>query len=85
MSVCAYTLIELEAIIGNELTNHPNFCDSRNYWSWEEYVAIPALRGFGYKILDNHFRTLEGDSCGPLTRGIRVQSSTGLVRMAWYG
>lgn len=71
-------------IIGQELTNKPFFCDSMNYKVWEDDVAIPALREKGYIINNQGFHTREGDSFGPLSRGIFI-SRDKTQYLAWYG
>jgi len=74
--------LDLMEVLGDDvsLTHH---CDSRLYYNWEVNVAIPLLKEKGYKI-EGPFYTLEGDSFGPLSRGIRV-SRDGTHYIAWYG
>lgn len=74
--------LELLDIIGHNLAESDNYCSPR-YWIWETLVAIPALNNLGYEIVGS-FYTLEGDSCGPLVRGIRV-SKDGSQRLLTYG
>ena len=86
MPALPYTLVDLLGIIDpDRKLDYTDYCSSTKYWCWEIRVAIPALKAKGYVIMAINFQTLEGDSCGPLTRGIRVKSPEGLVQMAWYG
>lgn len=47
-------------------------CFSDDYRLWEEWVANPALKSRGYKVL-GHWYTVDGDSFGPLVRGVMVE------------
>ena len=75
--------LDLLDIIGQEHANDLGFCDSKDYWKWENIIAIPLLKFLGYTIL-KPFQTLEGDSCGPLSRGVRVMKN-GVTSILWYG
>jgi hypothetical protein len=59
-----------------------NYCSSKNYWIWEQNVAEPALILAGFKI--GKWQTLDGDSYGPLVRGIKVVKDNNPF-MATYG
>lgn len=52
-------------IIG-ENVDMTNFC-GREYWKWEDNVAIPKLTELGYTNIG--FYNIEADSFGPLIRG----------------
>lgn len=56
--------------------------DVRRYWEWEEQIARPALEAEGWTVGD--FVTLEGDSFGPLIRGVTCWKHGRRVRF-WYG
>jgi len=83
-----YNEIDLLDIIGHDKADHPDFCNSGSFWKWEQIVAIPSLISRGYTVVTNNYKmtfcTLEGDSCGPLTRGVVVEKD-GVKSMAWYG
>lgn len=76
--------ISLLEIIDPELTKKPFFCDPVNYRIWEDLVAIPTLKEQGYVVGNQGFHTREGDSFGPLSRGIFI-SSDKTHYLAWYG
>ena len=83
-----YNEIDLLDIIGHDKANHSWYCNRSCYWQWELQIAIPALLGLGFKVVVNNysmaFHTLEGDSCGPLSRGVVVEKD-GVKSTAWYG
>jgi hypothetical protein len=73
---------DLLEIIGRDAERLLEFRDQR-WYTWECNVAIPRLKALGYTIL-KPFTTLEGDSCGPLSRGVRVMKN-GVTSILWYG
>ena len=42
----------------------------RDYWKWEEQIAQPRLEALGFTV--NRWYTIDGDSFGPLVRGVNV-------------
>lgn len=59
-----------------------DYC-SHDFWKWENSIAIPMLSTMGYRIL-GPFYDGERDSCGPLSRIIKVEKD-GIQYEAWYG
>lgn len=57
-------------------------CFSREYYLWEEWVATPVLKRHGYKVI--HWYTVDGDSFGPLARGVIVEKD-GEKKLLTYG
>ncbi len=58
---------DLFAILPPELSKGPD--DYKRYWIWEEKVST-WLKNNGHKI--GRWVTTDGDSFGPLVRGIRI-------------
>lgn len=71
---------DLLEILGE--VSQEGFC-SPSFWGWEENIAIPRLKELGYKIIRG-FKTWDGDSFGPLTRGVLIEKD-GVQTEAWYG
>jgi hypothetical protein len=60
-----------------------DYCGQRGtYTRWEEQIARPRLKALGFAV--QGFRTLDGDSFGPLVRAV-VVSKGGCVTVLSYG
>lgn len=55
----------------------------KNYFDWEQNIAKPAMQAKGFT--DISFYTAEGDSFGPLIRGVRCKDSKGNEFKFYYG
>lgn len=53
------------------------------YTDWERHIAEPRLRELGYHIIG--WRTTDGDSFGPLVRGVLVRKGNGPLEILTYG
>lgn len=71
---------DLLSILGE--VSEEGFC-SPDYWKWEDNIALPRLKELGYEIIRG-FKTWDGDSFGPLTRGVLIKKD-GVQMEAWYG
>lgn len=73
---------DLFDILPEELANDPRCFDSRRYLEWERDVATPALEAMGYRV--SNWRTTDGDSFGPLVRGVTLKKD-GHAEDYFYG
>lgn len=74
--------LNLLDLLPDEITNHPDCFDSRNYDRWELEIATPALRAMGYE--PSRWRTTDGDSFGPLVRAVDL-TKNGARKTYFYG
>lgn len=62
---------DLFDLLPDELANHPDCFDSRNYLRWEREIAQPHLESMGFKVIS--WWTEDGDSFGPLVRAVELE------------
>ena len=74
--------LNLLDLLPEAIANHPACCDSKRYREWEEEIAAPALLNRGY--VASNWRTLDGDSFGPLVRAVTL-SKNGVSKTYTYG
>lgn len=74
--------LDLLDLLPEEIANHPACFDSMRYREWEEEIAAPALLNRGY--VASNWRTLDGDSFGPLVRAVDL-TRRGETKTYTYG
>ena len=82
---CRYTLMEkvaLENELSAEAFDHPDCFCPQHYEDWEQNVATPELESKGFSV--GPWVTLDGDSIGPLLRGVQLQKN-GETKLYTYG
>lgn len=75
--------LDLFDLLPEEVCNHPACFDSVRYREWEQDIATPVLRSLGWE--PSNWRTTDGDSFGPLVRGVTLTGHDGTKRDCFYG
>lgn len=74
---------DLWDLLPDSVTNHPDCCHSARYDRWEREIATPALRALGYEPAN--WRSVDGDSFGPLVRAVDLSHNGGPAATYTYG
>lgn len=80
---CGEEWNDLLDLLPDDICNHPACFDSVRFREWEEEIATPALRALGWE--PKCWRTTDGDSFGPLVRGVTLVGSDGTRKDYFYG
>lgn len=76
-------LIDYFKLSCEEADGYCSTSGKKNFLDWECNIAKPAMEAKGFTAIS--FYTHEGDSCGPLIRGVRCKDSKGTSCKFFYG